>query len=276
MNQSDNSKGEDIDSQLNMYDDRIQKAKKRYEEICRQKQRPSSIYYFDENNNLVNKIDETVKNQKVRNEETKEMVLMRNVNKAINIEKLRLRRENKIKRAVEKHKTQREEKFMSVKNNSVKINQEFDQHMRNKLKKYREKQKSIEERNLSKLQEQDKRKNMNLFRYLDQKENFKREKMFYKKFTDKILSKHQMISQIAQKEKERENVIQELRRKNEQVIKNDGSLLVTNYFDSYLELQTQNPKTKRSKSRLKPMIGTGEFDLLKVLPKIKDEKKEEL
>jgi hypothetical protein len=73
----------------------------------------------------------------------------------------------------------------------------------NKFKKYNEKAKAIEEQKNFILKELDKKKKLNLFRYLDQKENFNRERTFYKKFTDKILNKHQHISQTIDREKEK-------------------------------------------------------------------------
>lgn len=150
----DNSRGmtpsspntiDDIDQQLNIYDDRMQKAKKRYEEICSQRARPNSLYYFDDNNILVNKVDETVNNQKIRVEEMKEKSLMRNISKAKAIEKMRAKREGKLKKCAELHKVTREEKFNTVHLNNERLNQEFEKFRKTKLQKFREKQRSIEE-----------------------------------------------------------------------------------------------------------------------------------
>ena len=48
------------------------KARKRHEEICNKKSVPKTVYYVDDNNNLINKIDEVVEHQKVKNEEIKQ------------------------------------------------------------------------------------------------------------------------------------------------------------------------------------------------------------
>lgn len=65
-------------------------------------------------------------------------------------------------------------------NNTLKFNHDFEQFRKNKFKKYNEKAKAIEEQKNFILKEIDKKKKLNLFRYLDQKENFNREKTFYK------------------------------------------------------------------------------------------------
>lgn len=70
-------------------------------------------------------------------------------------------------------------------------------------------------------------------------------------------------------------MIQDLQKKNEDTIRRDCSLLVTNYVDSYFDIQCKNAKSRKSRSKLKSITGTDEFELLKILPKIKDEKKEE-
>lgn len=115
---------------------------------------------------------------------------------------------------------------------------------------------------------------MNYFRYLDHKENLKREKTFYKKFTDRIMNKHITISKTIDKEREKEKIIQELRKKNEEMIKNHGSANIVNYVSSYYDMQRKTAKSRKEKHKIKSLTGTDEFELLKILPHIKDEKKE--
>ena len=158
MKQTDSSFGDDIDQRLNTYDDKVIKARKRHEEIWNKKSIPKTVYYIDDNNNLVNKIDEIVENQKAKNEEQKQKWFIRNVEKAIKIEKLRTKRVKSINREIEKNKTTREIKFNTVLNNTIKFNHDFEQFRKNKFKKYNDKAKAIEEQKNFILQELDKKK----------------------------------------------------------------------------------------------------------------------
>lgn len=72
MKQTDLSFADEINQKLVFYDDKVGKARKRHDEICNKKSVPKTVYYLDNNNNLVNRIDEIVNNQKAKNEEMKE------------------------------------------------------------------------------------------------------------------------------------------------------------------------------------------------------------
>lgn len=127
MRQTDTGFNDEIGQKLNFYDDKVGKARKRHEEICSKKAVPKTVYYIDSSNNLVNKIDEIVNNQRAKNEEAKEKSFIRNVEKALKIEKLRTKRMKSINRDVEKNKTTREVKFNTVMNNTMKFNHDFEQ-----------------------------------------------------------------------------------------------------------------------------------------------------
>lgn len=59
---------EDIDSQMNMYDDKMHRATQRYWENYEKKAVPRTLYYTDENDNLVNKVEETLQHHKLLDE----------------------------------------------------------------------------------------------------------------------------------------------------------------------------------------------------------------
>lgn len=199
---------------------------------------------------------------------------MKNWNKLKLIEKHRSKRDQH-KRSVERRKITREEKFNQVLQKQQELQKDFEKYRKQKLRKFNQKEKEIEDQKSQIQNDLEKKKKVNLFKHLDQKDNFNRERTFYKRFTDRVLSKHQEISLTVERKKEKERQLQEAMKKEEEEILKDGTFLVTNYLDAYYEQQKRKAKSRKTKERIKSLTGTGGFELLKILPKIKDEKKED-
>lgn len=51
-----------------MYDDRMHRATQRYWENYEKKAIPRTLYYTDDNDNLVNKVEETLQHQRIQEE----------------------------------------------------------------------------------------------------------------------------------------------------------------------------------------------------------------
>lgn len=165
-----------------------------------------------------------------------EKSLIKNYNKLMTIQQKTLKKYKALKKIAEKVKQERIHKFETVSNNIKVINKEFDNFRKTKIKKFKDKERSLEEQRSIAEHELLKRKKLNLFRYLDHKENLKREKTFYKKFVDRIMTKHVNISQRILTQKEKERTIQEIRRKNEDIIRTQGSPNIRNWVDSYYDV----------------------------------------
>jgi DNA repair exonuclease SbcCD ATPase subunit len=249
----------------------MEKAKERHNELYKKMSVPRTLYYVNENNELVNKVEETVNHHKVQSKKQQESCLIKNWNKVKLIEKHRTKREQN-KSSIEQKRFSREEKFSQVQQKQGEIQKQFEKIRKHKLKKFSDKIKEIEEQKSKFHDELEKRKKLNLFKRLDQKDNLERERNFYKKFTDRVINKHESISQSVERKRKRDQVCLEMKKKEEKEILKNGQLLVTNYFDAYFEQQKENAKSRRDKERIKSFTGTSGLDLLKILPKISEEK----
>jgi len=112
-----------------------------------------------------------------------------------------------LKKSIEKRRTSREH------SSTINADKEFEKFRRNLINKRKQKEQSLKQHRSYIEQELQMKKKLNMFRYLDQKENLKREKYFLTKFADRIVQKHKAIDLVVDREKEKERVIEELRRK---------------------------------------------------------------
>lgn len=88
---------------------------------------------------------------------------------------------------------------------------------------------------------------------MDQKDNLSREKTFYNKFKERILTKHEMISQTVDQKREIQKEMIQNKKIEEQEVLKKGPLLVTNYLDAYCEMKNKNPKPRKKTQRFKSL-----------------------
>lgn len=170
---------QDIEDRLKSYDSKMERAKERHDEVYKKKSVPRTLYYLNDNNELVNKVEETVNHHKVQFKKQQENCLIKNWNKVKLIEKHRSKREQN-KRSIEHKRFSREEKFSHVQQKQSEIQKQFEKLRKQKLKKFSDKIKDIEEQKSKFNDELEKRKKLSLFKRLDQKDNLERERSFYK------------------------------------------------------------------------------------------------
>jgi hypothetical protein len=273
LQRSETYSSNNVDKQLIAYGDKMAKAGQRYNENYQKKSVPKTLYYVDDNDDLINRVEEHLKNQRKVEEKKKEQHILKSWNKMKLIEKNRHNRIRQVHSTVNHRKASHEEKYNHAQEKLHQMSKDFEKFRKSKFKNYQDKQRSMEEqKNYVQLKLEKKRK-INMFKQMDQKDNFNREKTFYGKFKDKILTKHQTISQTVYNKRVKEKEFHETKIRDELEVMKKGPLLVTNYIDSYIEMHNKKYKTQKKAHKFQSLTSTkNEFDLLKVLPKIKDDK----
>lgn len=136
---------DDVEQQLSVYDDKMARAIQRYKENYQKKSVPRTLYYTDDNDNLVNRVEEHLINQKMREEKIKESCIVKNWNKIKLIENHRHKRQKHAYSSSHERKVNLEVKFGNVQEKVNKMNKDFEKFRKQKLKSYQDKQRSIEE-----------------------------------------------------------------------------------------------------------------------------------
>jgi len=266
LHENNDRSDEEVVDHLSKINEKLKKAELRHSEKLEQYY-PKTLYYRDESDNLINKVEETLSQARLQEKKDIEKSIVKNWNKVKLIEKHKKRKEEN-KFSIRQRKVSREEKFQQVQQKQHQIQKQYDRTCRQKLSKYDDKQKKIEQQKNIMQEEGEKRKKLNLFKHLDQQDNLNREKTFFKKFTERVLGKHENVQQSIDRKRQKEKEYLETIRREEEKLKKNGPLLVTNHLDSYYESKKKKAKSRVEKERLKSLKGSSGFELLKILPKI--------
>lgn len=122
-------------------------------------------------------------------------------------------------------------------------------------------------------------------RMTDHQENMLLENMNEMRKKNSIMDKHEALNDHANVLKHKRDEFINLKKRNDMKIKEGGTLRVTNYIDSFIELSPKKIKlTKSQEKAIKKKYGKdivknrsiGGFNLLTVLPKDDDKKKDPL